>query len=112
MRNLKTIIKIIGVSLLLFTCGNYKNTKQIKIATQVWATKNLDVNIFRNDDVIQEAKTNEEWMKAGNTGKPAWCYYGNNPQNSNKYGKLYNWFAVNDHSGLAPKGWYVPSDSE
>ena len=29
-----------------------------------------------------------------------------------KYGKLYNWYAVNDPRGLAPQGWHVPSDSE
>jgi uncharacterized protein (TIGR02145 family) len=28
------------------------------------------------------------------------------------YGKLYNWYAVNDDRGLAPEGWHIPSDSE
>jgi len=27
-------------------------------------------------------------------------------------GKMYNWYAANDSRGLAPKGWYVPSDAE
>jgi uncharacterized protein (TIGR02145 family) len=27
-----------------------------------------------------------------------------------KWGKLYNWFAVNDSRGLAPDGWHIPSD--
>jgi uncharacterized protein (TIGR02145 family) len=28
------------------------------------------------------------------------------------YGKLYNWYAVNDPRGLAPEGYHIPSDAE
>lgn len=27
-------------------------------------------------------------------------------------GKLYNWYAVKDPRGLAPKGWHIPNDFE
>jgi hypothetical protein len=74
--------------------------------------ENLNVSTFRNGDPIPEAKTDEEWKKAGKEGKPAWCYYENDPKNGAKYGKLYNWYAVNDPRGLAPAGWHVPSDAE
>ena len=56
--------------------------------------------------------TDEEWEKAGKNKQPAWCYYNNDPANGAKYGKLYNWYAVNDPRGLAPKGWHVPSDDD
>ncbi len=85
---------------------------QVTIGTQVWMTENLNVDKFRNGDPIPEAKTEWEWDLAGDNGEPAWCYYDNDPTNGAKYGKLYNWYAVNDSRGLAPIGWHVPSDKE
>ena len=79
---------------------------------QIWTTDNLDVSTFRNGDAIPEAKTEAEWKEAGMNAQPAWCYYENDAANGKKYGKLYNWFAVNDARGLAPQGWHVPSDEE
>jgi uncharacterized protein (TIGR02145 family) len=107
-----TIITLIGASLLLFSCKNPENSDKIKIGDQWWSAKNLNTSVFRNGDVIKEAKTNDEWVKAGSANEPAWCYYGNNPENSKDNGRLYNWFAVNDSRGLAPVGWHVASDTE
>ena len=89
-----------------------KNNETVKIGNQTWMTKNLDVDRFRNGDIILEAKTNEEWIYAGKSCKPVWCYYDNDKVNGEKYGKLYNWYAVNDSRGLAPEGFHVPSDLE
>ena len=83
-----------------------------QIGNQIWMTENLNVDRFRNGDAILEAKTAEEWKAAGNTKRPAWCYYDNAPANGEKYGKLYNWYAVKDTRGLALVGWHVPSDAE
>ena len=77
----------------------------VKIGNQVWTSRNLDVTKFRNGDMIQQVKTNEDWIKAGEEGKPAWCYYNNDSIKNAKFGKLYNWFAVIDSRDLAPKGW-------
>jgi uncharacterized protein (TIGR02145 family) len=74
--------------------------------------ENLNVSTFRNGDPIPEVKSDEEWKRAGENQQPAWCYYNNDPANGAKYGKLYNWFAVNDPRGLAPTGYHIPSDQE
>jgi len=86
--------------------------KGVAIGNQVWTTKNLDVATFRNGDAIPQAKTDEEWEAAGENKQPAWCYYENNTANGTKYGKLYNWYAVNDYRGLAPTGYHIPTDDE
>jgi len=84
----------------------------IKIGNQTWTGQNLNVSQFRNGDPIPEVKTDEEWEKAGLERKPAWCYYESNSDHGKLYGKLYNWYAVNDKRGLSPKGWHIPSDAE
>jgi TonB family protein len=84
----------------------------VTIGNQVWKTKNLNVDKFRNGDPIPQARTAEEWERAGKNKQPAWSYYENNPGNGEKYGKLYNWYAVSDPRGLAPRGWHIPSDEE
>jgi uncharacterized protein (TIGR02145 family) len=86
--------------------------KTVVIGNQTWMAENLNVSTFRNGDPIPEAKSDEEWVKAGQEGKPVWCYYNNDNASGTKYGKWYNWYAVNDARGLAPKGWHVPSHIE
>ena len=103
-------VSLIFILLIGIGCISYAQT--VTIGAQVWMTKNLDVATFRNGDTIPQAKTNEEWEKAGENQQPAWCYYDNDPANGAKYGKLYNWYAVNDSRGLAPVGYHIPSDEE
>jgi uncharacterized protein (TIGR02145 family) len=89
-----------------------KDTETVSIGTQNWAIANLNVSTFRNGDSIPQAKTNKEWVAAGEAGKPAWCYYNNDPAIGKIYGKLYNWYAVNDPRELAPAGWTLPTDAD
>ena len=86
--------------------------QEIKIGTQTWCNKNLEVSKFRNSDAIPLAKTYAEWELAGQNGQPAWCYYENKAENGTTYGKLYNFYAVNDPRGLAPNGYHIPTDEE
>jgi uncharacterized protein (TIGR02145 family) len=116
-------MKIMGMKnihitiLLVFCCspnsfGQTAKYVSTTIGTQVWMAENLNADKFRNGDQIPEEKTKEEWLSAENEKKPAWCYVNNNAANGEKYGKLYNWYAVIDPRGLAPKGWHVPTDEE
>jgi uncharacterized protein (TIGR02145 family) len=88
------------------------DARTVTVGTQEWLGKNLNVDRFANGDPIPEARTAKEWEHAGKNKQPAWCYYNNDPANGPVYGKLYNWYAVTDPRGLAPKGWHVPTDSE
>ena len=83
--------------------------KIVKIKTQMWMAENLNVTTYRNGDSIPQVKNAAEWSKLTSG---AWCYYDNKPENGEKYGKLYNWYAVNDPRGLAPKGFHIPTDEE
>ncbi len=80
----------------------------IVIGTQQWSRENLDVVTYRNGDIIPQVTDETTW---NNLTTGAWCYYNNDPANA-KYGKLYNWYAVNDPRGLAPAGWHIPTNSE
>ena len=86
---------------------NNLNTK--KIGTQTWTTKNLDVTTYRNGDAIPQVQDAKAWE---NLRTGAWCYYENETANGSSYGKLYNWYAVNDPRGLAPAGYHIPTDAE
>jgi uncharacterized protein (TIGR02145 family) len=109
---MKKLILLVFILVCSSSAFSQSATDTVTIGDQVWMTKNLNVDKFRNGDPIPEAKTNEEWIKAGENKQPAWCYYENDPANGEKYGKLYNWYAVNDPRGLAPEGWHVPSEEE
>jgi uncharacterized protein (TIGR02145 family) len=81
----------------------------VNIGTQTWIQKNLNVSKYKNGDVIPQVTNTAQWA-ALTTG--AWCWYNNDSLNYSKYGKLYNWYVVNDPRGLAPEGWHVPTDGE
>lgn len=86
--------------------------KTVIIDNQEWTAENLDVSHYRNGDTIMQIDGNSEW-EAQTEG--AWCYFTlgsynffkDNLVNGECYGKLYNWYAVNDPRGLAPEGWHV-----
>jgi uncharacterized protein (TIGR02145 family) len=104
---------LIGSILFLKTRGKQDDSiesseSSVLIGKQIWMESNLDVERFRNNDIIKYAENEDDWVSAGDNKEPAWCYYKNNSSDTN-YGKLYNWFAITDPRGLAPKGYRVPN---
>jgi uncharacterized protein (TIGR02145 family) len=87
--------------------GNVYNT--VQVVNQCWTQSNLKTSRYRNGDAIPTGLSDAQW---GSTSSGAYAIYNNDPVNDNLYGKLYNWYAVNDSRGLCPTGWHVPSDGE
>lgn len=87
--------------------GNVYQT--VKIGDQWWMAENLKVTHYRNGDAIPNVTDGTEWT---NLTTGAYCEYDNNSENVETYGRLYNWYAVNDSRNIAPEGWHVPSDEE
>ena len=85
---------------------------EVTIGNQVWMTKNLNVDKFRNGDPIPYAKYEEDWVNANYKKQPIYGYYDNNPNNEIKFGKMYNYYALIDKRGLAPNGWEIPSSQD
>ncbi len=92
-----------------FYLNDYEYYVSVTIGTQIWMKRNLEVDHYRNGDPIPQVKDTSEWA---NLTTGAYCYYYNDKDSGVFYGKLYNWYAVNDPRGLAPAGWHIPSTSE
>ncbi len=87
--------------------GNVYQT--IEIGEQCWMAENLKTTHYRDGTPIPLVTDAGTW--AG-LSSGAYCEYDNDPTNVPVYGRLYNWFAVDDAHGLAPDGWHVPTDDE
>ena len=107
----QTIFTLSIFTLFLVACGS-EGSKDVAIGTQTWMTKNLNVDEFKNGDAVLEASTMEEWIDACENKQPAWCYYGNDSSLGVQYGKLYNWYAVNDPRGISPEGYRIPGKED
>ena len=95
--------------------GNIYNTTTI--GTQVWMKENLKTTKYNDGTAIPNITDNNAWA-ASTTG--AYCDYSNTPVDSNTYGRLYNWYTVDNNAAtkvvsnggknVCPTGWHVPSD--
>src|SRR5688572_21874913 len=87
--------------------GNIYRT--VTIGDQVWMAENLKVTHYKNGDAIAVVSSDTAWshLLSG-----AYCHYNNDINNTAAYGKLYNWYAINDSRGIAPEGWHIPTEEE
>jgi uncharacterized protein (TIGR02145 family) len=88
---------------------NGKEVNVVKVRNTVWSVNNLDVDRYRNGDHLVQVN---DLNTLRNIKTGAWCYYDFNSSNGTVYGKLYNWYAVNDQRKLAPEGFHIPSTYE
>ncbi|MCX6383834.1 MAG: fibrobacter succinogenes major paralogous domain-containing protein [Actinobacteria bacterium] len=87
--------------------GNVYHT--VGIGNQVWMVENLKVTHYRNGDPIPDVTDGTRWS---NITTGAFCNYNNDENNVTTYGRLYNWYAVNDTRNICPTGWHIPTDAE
>ena len=96
----------------------------VQIGEQCWFAENLRSENYENGDAIPAGLSQSEWM---NTSSGAAAIFGESggcssyspvidscdpSQSLSEYGRLYNWYAVDDTRGLCPSGWHVPTDQE
>lgn len=88
--------------------GNIYNT--IRIGNQEWTVENLRTTHYNDGTVIPNITDDNAW---GGLTTGAYCYYDNTTDaaEQQKWGALYNWYAVNTGK-LAPKGWHVSTNAE
>ena len=97
----------------------------VTIGDQCWFAENLRTTVYADGDLIPAGLTEGEWTS---TTSGATAVYGegsstcnhyspdidacDDAQSLTEYGRLYNWYAVDDARGLCPSGWHVPTDGE
>ena len=94
--------------------GNEYQT--VTIGDQVLMAENLRTTRYSDGTSIPTGLTNPEWDGTTDGAYAIYPHSETDGLNSDAevvavYGKLYNWYAVDD-GGLCPTGWHVPSDEE
>ena len=95
----------------------------VQIGEQCWFAENLRSELYLNGDSIPNLNYSE-WSS---TTTGAMVVYGQDlgcngyspvidacdpDQSLNEFGRLYNWYAVDDERKMCPIGWHVPTDEE
>jgi len=88
--------------------GNVYQT--VRIGTQIWMVENLNVTHYSNGEKILNISPDTLHWSIDTTAH--YFNYNNDSAISIDYGRLYNWYTVNDNRKICPVGWHIPSDSE
>lgn len=100
----------------------------VEIAGLRWMAENLRTTRYCNGDTIDHVPQGGRRVLHGNVRpwdqrrEGAWCYYDDSPSARDihrekadinaYYGKLYNWYAVNDERNVCPCGWHPATAEE
>lgn len=82
------------------------------MGVQFWTAQNVALRHYRNGDPITHAFDDSVWNYCNENRIGAWSAYKHDTSGVVTYGLLYNWYAVADTRGFAPKGWRVPVDAD
>ena len=80
----------------------------VEIGDQCWFAENLRTTVYADGMSIPEV-TGMDGGQACNLERAVMT---NDAGNVATYGRLYNWYTVDDSRGLCPSGWHVPTDGE
>jgi uncharacterized protein (TIGR02145 family) len=81
----------------------------VQIGSQLWMQENLKTTKYRDGSDIPNVTDSATWA---NLTTGAYCNFHNLPEEGEKYGRLYNFYAIADSRQICPVGWHVPSNSE
>jgi uncharacterized protein (TIGR02145 family) len=98
-----------------FSCGDVytdidgKEYETLIVENRCWTESNLRVSRFNDGTQIpQITAENPVAWSTNDTG--AWSYYNDDVDNNALFGKLYNFYVVDNDKNVCPLGWEVPSD--
>lgn len=100
------------ITFLFIECIDKDNNSYpvVEIGSQFWMAENLKTTRFNDGSLISYPGNDITEWNSNTSGAYSW--YDNNPgKYKNKYGALYNWYAVNSIN-LCPSGWHVPTSDE
>ena len=113
-----------------FPCGDPLSYQGYDYATvligeQCWFAENLRNENYENGEAIPSNLSDSDWSSTTSGavavyGEGSSDCYNYSPDGDacdeawslNEYGRLYNWYAVDDARGLCPSDWHVPTDGE
>ena len=110
-----------------FPCGGMSeiaydgyNYDLVVIGNQCWFAENLRTEHYANGDAISSNLPDSQWDSWAGGAQAVYGEGSSNcfgsacdeVENLLTYGRLYNWYAVNDSRGLCPDGWHIPTDAE
>ena len=92
----------------------------ILVGNQVWMAENLRTTKYSDGSNINVVSSTVQWNNnyTNSSNLPMMCWYNNDQatNTANKFGALYNWFAVNSSTNgnrnICPTGWRVPTDAD